>query len=238
MKKPLHEKLGEDFSERIESGVWKVGDRLPTEQQLSRTLDVSRATVRRALASLESKGLIERRKRAGTTVIADKSRTSFQQLTGGLPDVLRIADTTSLSISAIEDVPNGASPRVADFSSTTGFWLKIVGVRSFVGGDRVAWSEMYVDGAFSGIRPWLDDGTRSIYALIESTFGVKVERLKQQVYAVACPDRAASELGLKPASPCLYIAAEIYCGDDRLIELTGTYFHPDRFSVGSDVRLG
>jgi len=52
----------------IRSRGLRVGDRLPTERDLAAALGVSRTTVRDAMNSLESVGIVERRPRRGTTL--------------------------------------------------------------------------------------------------------------------------------------------------------------------------
>jgi GntR family transcriptional repressor for pyruvate dehydrogenase complex len=54
----------------IRSGTFVAGDRLPTERELSRSLQVSRPTLREALAGLELAGLIQSRQGHGTVVVA------------------------------------------------------------------------------------------------------------------------------------------------------------------------
>jgi GntR family transcriptional repressor for pyruvate dehydrogenase complex len=49
-------------------GVLRPGDRLPAERELSETLDVSRPTLREALADMEERGLIVTRPGGGTFV--------------------------------------------------------------------------------------------------------------------------------------------------------------------------
>jgi GntR family transcriptional regulator len=56
--------------DRIASGAWTVGDRLPGEIEIAAAFDVSRTTARRALGKLTDEGLIARRPGAGTRIIA------------------------------------------------------------------------------------------------------------------------------------------------------------------------
>ncbi len=60
--------LAEQLRGAIDNGVYAVGEKLPTENELARTMNMSRQTVRQALSVLERKGLIERRQGSGTTV--------------------------------------------------------------------------------------------------------------------------------------------------------------------------
>lgn len=68
MTRPLHERIRSDFEARILAGDLVPGDRLPIEQDLMRHYGCSRMTVNKALSSLSTAGLIDRRKRAGTFV--------------------------------------------------------------------------------------------------------------------------------------------------------------------------
>lgn len=66
--------IRDEFADRIASGDLKPGDRLPSEIELSRHYETSRATVARALRELETKGLLRRRRRAGTFVNPPQQR--------------------------------------------------------------------------------------------------------------------------------------------------------------------
>ncbi|MDA0564523.1 FadR family transcriptional regulator [Streptomonospora sp. S1-112] len=55
---------------QIDSGEWAVGDRIPTESELSEQLEVGRNTVREAVRALAHAGLLEIRQGAGTFVRA------------------------------------------------------------------------------------------------------------------------------------------------------------------------
>lgn len=55
---------------QIDSGEWAIGDRIPTESELSDQLEVGRNTVREAVRALAHAGLLEIRQGAGTFVRA------------------------------------------------------------------------------------------------------------------------------------------------------------------------
>ncbi len=54
----ISDRVAEILLERITSGAYKVGERLPTERQLAESLGVSRAGVREGLNRLQSMGVI------------------------------------------------------------------------------------------------------------------------------------------------------------------------------------
>ena len=65
----LHVQLHNQLRRLIVSGRWQFGERIPTEMQLARHLDISRTTVRVATQRLEVEGLIKRRAGRGTFVV-------------------------------------------------------------------------------------------------------------------------------------------------------------------------
>jgi len=71
---PLYYQLENILREKILSGVFSAGARLPTESELIRQYGVGRITVRHALAALVKDGLIERRRRRGTFVTERKTK--------------------------------------------------------------------------------------------------------------------------------------------------------------------
>lgn len=71
---PKHERLKECLLNEIMAGRLKAGDALPSENYLIETLGVARNTVRHAMASLESDGLIRRVQGKGTFVESDVRR--------------------------------------------------------------------------------------------------------------------------------------------------------------------
>ena len=71
---PLWFQLREALLREIRDRGMKTGDRLPTESEIERAYNVSRATIRQALAELEAEGVVRRVQGLGTFVASPKIR--------------------------------------------------------------------------------------------------------------------------------------------------------------------
>ena len=112
---PIYQRIRDTVRERIESGQYKEGDRLPSESALVDEFRVARMTVRQALAQLVFENLIVRQAGMGSFVAAKKkivteldadSRLSFEE------QVSAQGRTPALKLLSFGRVP--ASPEVAD----------------------------------------------------------------------------------------------------------------------------
>ncbi|SHM75744.1 GntR family transcriptional regulator [Gracilibacillus kekensis] len=68
LSKPLYEVLYENIKNDINLGVYKEGDRVPSEKELSQQFEVSRITTKKALELLATEGLIIRQPGRGSFV--------------------------------------------------------------------------------------------------------------------------------------------------------------------------
>lgn len=81
----LNQRIRSEIEERILSGEWPPGFRIPFEHELMEQYDCSRMTVNKVLTTLAENGMIERRRRAGSFVAR---RSPEQELvTLEIPDV-------------------------------------------------------------------------------------------------------------------------------------------------------
>ena len=67
-KTRIYEEVVSQFHELIREGKFKAGDQLPSERELAETFKVSRTSVREALRTLETQGLVVSRTGTGTFV--------------------------------------------------------------------------------------------------------------------------------------------------------------------------
>ena len=68
---PLYLQIAHELRRNIQESVFKVGDRLPTEAELSERFGVNRHTLRRAMEVLRQEGIVGVERGRGTFVMAD-----------------------------------------------------------------------------------------------------------------------------------------------------------------------
>ena len=80
----------EQLATTIRLGVYPLGSTLPSERELAERLNVSRSTLREAMAALRQAGLVEtRRGRGGGTVVTLKPRTPSARAAARLTEARR-----------------------------------------------------------------------------------------------------------------------------------------------------
>ncbi|HEP0498362.1 transcriptional regulator ExuR [Enterobacter kobei] len=72
----LYQQLAVELKDRIEQGVYLVGDKLPAERFIADEKSVSRTVVREAIIMLEVEGYVEVRKGSGIHVISNQPKHS------------------------------------------------------------------------------------------------------------------------------------------------------------------
>jgi GntR family transcriptional regulator, histidine utilization repressor len=76
----LHQTILTELQERIVSGEWPPGFRLPFEVDLAEHYGCSRMTVNKVMTQLAKAGLIERRRKAGSFVIGPRAQSAVLEL--------------------------------------------------------------------------------------------------------------------------------------------------------------
>jgi len=235
---PLYQQVSSQILSQIQSGKLKVGDRLPPEACVATEMGVSRSTVRLAFAELENAGVLLRRKRTGTQIIAEKPQQRFNMATSGIQELLSLGRDTEFVISETRNVRAEEIAQLKGHDSETGYWLEVSGTRILV--DEVvpfSVNRVYVPARYSGIEPLLHNGVTSVFQAIEKTFDVAVARVTQTTRACACPKEEARIMGIKKATPVMRIDAALYERNGGLMEISVATFDPERFQINTDVEI-
>lgn len=80
----LYQVIASELKNRIISGIYPIGSKLPSERLVCEELKVSRSVVREAIIMLEVEGFVEARKGSGIHVIGNNSLKNLSSTSGGL----------------------------------------------------------------------------------------------------------------------------------------------------------
>ena len=224
MKTTQHQQLAEELLAQIADGTFAIGDRLPTEEQLCADYGLARGTVRRALGRLDELGLISRRPRAGTTVIASIPMAGYQPVAQSAADIVALAAETRLVRPESREVLADAAlaRRIGTRRGTA--WFLLEGVRARRGRDEVGlcWSEHYLRGDLP--REQLLRGKFTADRLASML-------VEQTISASLLDAHMASALDAEPGSAALVITRRNRDPSGRLVSV-GIHSHPaDRYAI-------
>ena len=230
-----YESIAEDIQNKIQSGVYHADEKLPQEMELCRQYDASRITIREALDLLVYRGLITRRRGAGTYVKAiagersDSEEFARSQQFGGF--------TSDMRGKKVESVVNEFSllraPKyVAEKLQVpeTAFVCYICRTRVVEGKPHVV-EYMYMPTDFiSGITQ--EVVSNSIYAYIEGTLKLNIKSAHRSARADLPTEQEQKWLQIKKGEmPVLEIEQTAYLDDGRIFEYSKARHRADCFTL-------
>ncbi len=222
---PRYQQIAQMLRAAITSGTYKVGDLLPTEQELCATHGISRHTARDALRLLTDAGLVTRKRRAGTVVAASAEPALFVQPLGGFQDLLQYARTARLTVLAY--VPAPADGMARDLGLLPGDWRELRGLRRD-GAKVVGLTRILIRTDCAPLQAEIEE-TPTVADAIEARFGLTPSRIDQQISAMVLDSRNAALLGCEPGTAALR-TRRTYHDAKGVLFLASESIHPaDRF---------
>ncbi len=216
---PKHLQLSEMLIREIAAGHLSDGMRLPPERKLAEELDVAVGTLRRALAVLEEKGLLERRQGSGNYVrsrpIMDSVYAYFRlELLGG----------GGLPTACVLDVARLRKPPDAPDFGPGIHAHRIRRVRQLKG-IPVALEEIWLDGRFAE-RVTADELSESLYFHYKNVLGLVIARIEDRVSVDPVPAWVPPDFPMQPGNCAGYIERIGFGQDNQPAEYSRTWFDP------------
>lgn len=189
---PAYRRIADTLADRVISGVYASGSRLPSGSELCREFGVSPMTVRKAMTMLESQGLVSGVKGRGTFARSvDLSDTSFRldSLTGEWLDETAEIRLLSASMTRADDKIAGM------LAITPGD--RVIYVRRLVlhNGDPVMYHNEYI--IYDPRRPLVESQLQltSMHAFLDSGRAQRFPRAELTLTAVKLDAESARALG-------------------------------------------
>ncbi len=218
---PRYIQIRELLHREIAAGHYKVGERLPVESELAAQLGVAVGTLRKALAQLESDGMLERRQGSGTYVKSSLNSQAVYQFFrlefidgGGMPnaDTLSVKPRTDAFVAGqlglAEDAPLWRIRRVRHLNSTP-----------------VASEEMWIDQRHD---PNLNAEVlhESLYKHYRDHFDFWITHIEDRISCTGAPRWVAKQLGLKKGAMVGWVERVSWSNREKIEEYSRTWFDP------------
>jgi DNA-binding GntR family transcriptional regulator len=216
---------------RIAAGEYPVGSRLPKEIELSAAYRISRHTVREALRRLDQAGLLSRRRRAGTEVVASHPRQSYRQPINSITDLLQYAENTTIVVRRRHRVRCDAKLASLLGCEVGREWLMLESLRTALDDPRpICHTTMYLNLELEDIDKHAAELSGPVSAMIEEVYGLDISDIEQSIEAVPLDPARARLLREKPATPALKAIRRYYDRSGRLLELAIAIHPGERFN--------
>ncbi|HYG91270.1 MAG TPA: GntR family transcriptional regulator [Azospirillum sp.] len=217
---PRYQEIVRVLLDEIDAGVYAVGDRLPTEQELCARFTVSRHTVREALRRLQEMGYILRRQGSGSVLAARRAAGRFVNSISSLDELMQYAASTRLEILSVDRiiVEEELAARLGCRPETQ--WFRVSALRrTEATSEPFSYVEVYVDVAFADVVRTLDVVQYAIYTVLEQRYGIRIAEVMQDIEAAPADLNVASRLHIPPQSPILVVTRRYFTDDGRLVEI-------------------
>ena len=229
----LHESLGAVIA------ATSPGKRLPSEPELARQLGVSRATLREAMRTFETQGLIRRRQGSGTFVV-HPSRVIESGLEI-LESIETMAERIGLSVSMgelkIEQCP--ASIEEAQVLVIPQDSQVIRLARVMLAEDRpVAYLIDIIPDDVLSPRNLKDEFTGSVLDIFIRRGDLALLTSRCEINAVTATPEVARKLGIQRGDVLLRFVSYLYTTSDRVVDYSFSYFLPGYFRFHVIRRIG
>ncbi|MEL7130042.1 MAG: GntR family transcriptional regulator [Pseudomonadota bacterium] len=224
---PKSVQVSEMLIREIASGRLADGARLPTERQMAADLGIAIGTLRKALAVLADKGLLERRQGSGNYVRAQTNVDSVYTLFrlellagGGLPtaDVLDV-----LKLKRPEEATG--------FSGKFGHRIRRL---RYLNGQPIAVEEIWLDTRYTG-EVQAANLVESLYKFYKEALGLVISQVEDRVGVSTVPDWAPCAFERPLDTACGFIERLGYDQQGRTAEYSRTWFNQD--AVRYTIRL-
>jgi len=228
---PRYAYIANELIDQIAAGKYPVGSLLPKEIDLSEQYGVSRHTMREALRRLCDSGMVSRRRRAGTEVVAAARPISYRQPVNSIDDLLQYGEGTQVRV--LRKTRIACDQRLAQMLNCPvgRKWLRVETVRTYPGDSRpICVTTNYLNLELPQIEMGIDNLTGRISAMLESRYGVRIVSIEQSMQAVRLDKREARLLMAKIGSPGLRALRRYFDESARLLEFSDALHPGERFT--------
>jgi len=225
--KPRHEQISDWVRERIEDGTHAPHDQLMSENQLCEEFDVSRITVRRALQTLESEGLIYRRQGLGAFVSDKRVPQGMIRLTSFVEDMSRAGIDASSRIVSFHHEPCPASV-AEELDAPPGKVVCRLDRLRLGNGEPIAFDSTWLPVFYGQLLDGFDLSKDTIYRIMEEEHDIPILRGRYRLDALNADAALAAHLQVVMNKALFLIERLSMTVSDKPVYFQRRYYRTDR----------
>jgi GntR family histidine utilization transcriptional repressor len=217
----LHGRILADISERILSGAWPPGHRIPFEHELSAHYSCSRMTVNKALSQLAKAGLIERRRRSGSFVRQPQTQAAVLEIHDIRTEVEALGLPYRYERMARHKRRCSSEDRELLGLAAGGGGVLVLECRHFAGNRPFSHEARLI--SLEAVPEAADESFQTIAPgpwLLER---VPWNAAEHRIRAVAADEPVAAALDIKVGSPCLVVERRTWNAEHPVTHVRFTY---------------
>jgi len=229
----IHEKLG-TLIDNTQSG-----DRLPSEPDLAQDLGVSRATLREAMRTFETRGLLQRKQGVGTFVIHPTN--VFESGLERLVSLETIADQIGLEVFQGDlDVERTKADQVTAEHMNLEPGEKVLRVSRVIMAENrpIAYLIDTLPAAVLSPEEMGPDFKGSVLDLLVQRSDPPLASSRCDINAIGATSEIARALDIQRHDPLLVFTSQLYSIRGRVIDFSYSYFLPGYFRFHIVRRIG
>ncbi|HJV27513.1 MAG TPA: GntR family transcriptional regulator [Aromatoleum sp.] len=215
---PLYRQIKSLILQALESGEWRPGQVIPSEQELAARFSVSQGTVRKAIDEMAAENLLVRKQGKGTFVASHNDPRALFRFLRLVPMDGDLAHPQSLPMDCWRAKAGQEASRMLGIA--LGDPIIIVRRVLRFAQKPVVVDEIYLPGEiFQGLTlEVLQSWNGSLYSLFETRFGLRMIRAQERIRAVAADRSTSDTLRVPEGTPLLSVERVTYTYGDRPVE--------------------
>lgn len=213
------------FRRRIESGQWRVGQQIPTVEELSEEFGVARATIRQALGILEGEGLVSRYRAKGTFVNEAPQAQLWCEVKTDWSGLLRSREGAEIEL--LHEEQGSAPPQQHHPIGTLAPAYRHLRRRHGRDGKPFLLADVYIDERLAPKIPRAAFTSMTALKLASSAPGVKIEDARQTLTIGMADIETATLLDLPLNAPVCQVNRTAVDHKGRIVLIANGLYRGD-----------
>ncbi len=216
----------EDIKSIINSEELDVGEKLPSEMDLSSRLNASRVTIRQAIVELQDEGIIKKQRGKGTIVLKKKDKFNYMLTsTGVLKDL--ICEDCKVTTKMIKIIEKRADKKIAEKLQIEEGAIVIAyervrsvdGISAVYSMDNIAKERVPEKSSFENLGPSLSQ-----------SIGIDLHYTDAKIIPTKANAYICELLNISPESICLLLEETTYDLNDKPLDYSYEYYPEHLFN--------